>query len=47
MRQLQDEVNELERKESEYKNIFKQVNNMGIIDRLLGRYPEDIKALKG
>ena len=23
------------------------LNNMGIIDRILGRYPEDIKELKG
>ena len=47
MRQLQDEVNELERKENNYKQILKQLDNMSFMDRILGRYPEDIKALKG
>ena len=35
MRQLQDEVNELERKESEYKNIFKQTIEVELTESIL------------
>ncbi len=46
-RQLQEEVNALEVKENNYKNILRQLDNMSFMDRILGRYPEDIKELKG
>ena len=47
MRQLQEEVNTLEVKENNYKNILRQLDSMSFMDRILGRYPEDIKELKG
>ena len=47
MKQLQEEVNELEIKENNYKNVLKQLDNMNFMDKILGRYPEDIKELKG
>ncbi|MBR0471270.1 MAG: hypothetical protein IJI98_01050 [Methanosphaera sp.] len=47
MKQLQEEVNQLEIKENNYKNVLKQLDNMSFMDRILGRYPEDIKELKG
>ena len=46
-RQLQEEVNALEVKENNYKMVLKQLDNMSFMDRVLGRYPDDIKALKG
>ena len=46
-RQLQEEVNALEVKENNYKNVIRQLDRMSFMDRILGRYPEDIKELKG
>ena len=45
-RQLQDQVNDLEVKTHNYKNVLKQLDNMSVMDRILGRYPDDIKELK-
>lgn len=45
-RQLQEEVNSLEIKENNYRMVMKQLDAMSLMDRLLGRYPEDIKELK-
>ena len=46
-RQLQEEVNALEVKENNDKTILRQLDNMSFMDRILGRYPDDIKELKG
>ena len=42
-----EEVEKVEIKENNYKQVLKQLDNMGFVDRILGRYPEDIKELKG
>ena len=47
MKLLQEEVNQPEIKENNYKNVLKQLDNMNFMDRILGRYPDDIKELKG
>ena len=46
LNKLHEEFNEIQNENKQYNVIFAEIKKMSIMERILGKYPDDIKELK-
>ena len=46
LNKLHEEFNEIQNENKQYNVMFAEIKKMSIMERILGKYPDDIKELK-